>query len=97
MKNMKKRVASILIATILCIVWLVIPSRAAQAAGEVKVTDAYNHSLAIKQAPRRVVSLVPGVTEMLLALGLRPRPGRKARGGGRIFPPPDSGHRPMSA
>jgi ABC-type Fe3+-hydroxamate transport system substrate-binding protein/adenosylcobinamide amidohydrolase len=39
-------------------------------AAEVTLTDVYNRPLTIAQPPQRVVSLVPGVTDMLLALGV---------------------------
>lgn len=66
---MHRRVSSILILSCLFVGWLVLPSWAGLAV-EVTVTDAYNRPLTITQPPRRVVSLVPGVTEMLLALGV---------------------------
>jgi iron complex transport system substrate-binding protein len=65
---MHRRVSSILILSCLCVCWLVSPSWAGSAA-PVTVTDAYNRALTITRPPRRVVSLVPGVTAMLLALG----------------------------
>ncbi len=66
---MNKRVSSILIVTVLFVGCLVIPLWAG-GANEVSVTDAYNRPMTIAQPPRRVVSLVPEVTEMLLALGV---------------------------
>lgn len=66
---MHRRVSSILILSGLLICWLAMPLRAGGAV-EVTVTDTYNRPLTITQPPRRVVSLVPGVTEMLLALGV---------------------------
>ncbi|MDO9532043.1 MAG: adenosylcobinamide amidohydrolase [Deltaproteobacteria bacterium] len=66
---MHRRVSSILIVTALFVGWLVMPAWAG-GANEVSTTDAYKRPLTMTQAPRRVVSLVPGVTEMLLALGV---------------------------
>jgi len=66
---MHRRVSSILIWLGLFVCWLVMPSWAGPAA-EITVTDVYHRPLTITQPPRRVVSLVPGVTEMLLALGV---------------------------
>jgi iron complex transport system substrate-binding protein len=66
---MYRRVSSKLILSCLCVCWLVLPSWAG-GAGAVSVTDVYNRPLTITRPPKRVVSLVPGVTEMLLALGL---------------------------
>ena len=66
---MHRRVSSILMLAGLCICWLAMPSWA-RGAVEVSVTDAYHRSLTVTQPPRRVVSLVPGVTAMLLALGV---------------------------
>ena len=57
---------------ILLICWLVLLP-AARVSATVAVTDVYNQPLTISQPPQRVVSLVPGVTEMLLALGLSDR------------------------
>ena len=54
---------------ILLICWLVLQP-AVRVSATVTVTDAYNQPLTISQPPQRIVSLVPGVTEMLLALGL---------------------------
>ncbi len=48
--------------------WSALPGAAA-----VTVTDAYGRQVAIEASPRRVVSLVPGITEMLTALGLADR------------------------
>ncbi|HAY21742.1 MAG TPA: adenosylcobinamide amidohydrolase [Desulfobacterales bacterium] len=45
----------------------------ASANAALNLTDAWNRPLTITQPPQRVVSLVPGVTEMLLALGLGER------------------------
>lgn len=66
---MHRRVASICLGLGLIVCWLVLPLGTGGAV-EVSVTDAYNRPLTITQPPRRVVSLVPGVTEMLLALGV---------------------------
>ncbi|MBI4643983.1 MAG: adenosylcobinamide amidohydrolase [Deltaproteobacteria bacterium] len=66
---MHQRVSSILILSCLFITWLIMPSWAGAGAA-VAVTDVYHRPLTITQPPRRVVSLVPGVTEMLLALGV---------------------------
>jgi iron complex transport system substrate-binding protein len=66
---MHQRVSSILIMTALFVGCLVMPLWAGSA-NEVSVIDAYNRPLTMTQPPRRVVSLVPGVTEMLLALGV---------------------------
>jgi iron complex transport system substrate-binding protein len=63
---MPRRVTAILIWLFLVVCWLAVPAWAA----EVTVTDAYNRTLTLTHPPRRVVSLVPGVTEMLLALGV---------------------------
>lgn len=46
---------------------------AAQVSAAVTVTDVYNQTVSITQPPQRVVSLVPGITDMLLALGLGDR------------------------
>ncbi len=43
------------------------------AAAAVTVTDAYGRQVTVQEPPRRVVSLVPGATDMLLALGLADR------------------------
>jgi iron complex transport system substrate-binding protein len=66
---MHPRVASILIVTALFVGCLVLPLGAG-GANAVSLTDVYNRPLTMPQPPRRVVSLVPGVTEMLLALGV---------------------------
>ncbi|MEJ2672056.1 MAG: adenosylcobinamide amidohydrolase [Deltaproteobacteria bacterium] len=66
---MRRRVYPILLVSALLAGWLIMPSGARGAAG-VSLTDVYGHPLSITQPPRRVVSLVPGVTEMLLALGV---------------------------
>jgi iron complex transport system substrate-binding protein len=66
---MHQRVASKLLCSCLFLISLIIPSWAGGAA-EVTITDAYNRPLAMAKPPQRVVSLVPGVTEMLLALGV---------------------------
>ncbi|MFZ5447789.1 MAG: adenosylcobinamide amidohydrolase [Thermodesulfobacteriota bacterium] len=66
---MHRRVSSILIETALILGCLVIPVGAGGVI-EVNLTDAYQRPLTLTQPPRRVVSLVPGVTEMLLALGV---------------------------
>jgi iron complex transport system substrate-binding protein len=66
---MHRRIASILIVLGLLVCWQSMPAWAGGAV-EVTVTDAYNRPLTMTQPPRRVVSLVPGVTEMLLALGV---------------------------
>lgn len=66
---MHRRVSSILIWSALVICRLIMPSSAGGPV-EVSLTDAYHRPLSITQPPRRVVSLVPGVTEMLLALGV---------------------------
>jgi ABC-type Fe3+-hydroxamate transport system substrate-binding protein/adenosylcobinamide amidohydrolase len=65
---MHKRISAIFILLVLVLCGLM-PSWAGET-GAVKVTDVYNRSLVMQQAPQRVVSLVPGVTEMLLALGV---------------------------
>ncbi|MFZ5451825.1 MAG: adenosylcobinamide amidohydrolase [Thermodesulfobacteriota bacterium] len=64
---MQLRVSSMRICLGLMVCWLLLPWGAA---AEVTVTDVYQRPLTITQPPRRVVSLVPGVTDMLLALGL---------------------------
>jgi iron complex transport system substrate-binding protein len=66
---MHRRVSSILILSVLFVGWLLLPLWA-RGTAEVTVTDAYNRPFTITQPPRRVVSLVSGVTEMLLALGV---------------------------
>lgn len=66
---MHRRVASLCLGLVLVCCWLVLPL-GAQSAAAVNTTDAYNRPLTITQPPRRVVSLVPGVTDMLLALGV---------------------------
>ncbi len=50
----------------LLFLWLALPAMPARAA--VELTDAYGRSIVIAQPPQRVVSLVPGVTDMLVAL-----------------------------
>lgn len=64
---MKPRVSSMRLCLGLMVCWLLLPWGAAAA---VTVTDVYHRPLTITQPPRRVVSLVPGVTEMLVALGV---------------------------
>jgi len=49
--------------------WLLLPAAPLTAA--VEVTDAYGDTISISQPPRRVVSLAPGVTDMLVALGVK--------------------------
>jgi len=67
---MRRRVSSILILSCLFLCCLALPP-GAKGAAPVTITDVYHRSLTLTQPPRRVVSLVPGVTEMLLALGVR--------------------------
>lgn len=66
---MQRRVSPIFFWLILILCGPVLP---AWAGGPVNLTltDAYHRPLTLAQPPRRVVSLVPGVTEMLLALGV---------------------------
>src|SRR4030042_2018077 len=66
---MHPRGSSICLGLGLIVCWLVLPLGTGGAV-EVSLTDAYNRPLTITQPPRRVVALVPGVTEMLLALGV---------------------------
>ncbi|MCL4502622.1 MAG: adenosylcobinamide amidohydrolase [Deltaproteobacteria bacterium] len=66
---MFRRVSSIAIGSVLLFGCLVLTTWGG-AAAEMTLTDAYHRPLNITQPPRRVVSLVPGVTEMLLALGV---------------------------
>ena len=66
---MHRRVSLILILSCLFLSCLALPS-GATGADPVAITDVYHRRLTISQPPRRVVSLVPGVTEMLVALGV---------------------------
>lgn len=56
----------------LMICWLVLVP-ADQGAAKIALIDVYNQPLTISQPPQRVVSLVPGITDMLLALGVGDR------------------------
>lgn len=56
----------------LMIGWLILLP-VTQVSATVAVTDVHYQPLTISQPPQRVVSLVPGVTDMLLALGLGDR------------------------